>query len=72
MTNVLELPIEKQKELAQLEGMPFVEWVEATRQEFSADERFRKELDANKGIRPEGMTDSDVGRFQRKIDSSTP
>ncbi len=69
--NVFDLPIEKQRELAALEGMEFQDWVKATKREFAGDEEFRKDLDANKGVRPKGWADEDTKRFQAKLDSAT-
>lgn len=71
MASVLDLPIEKQKRLAEMEGMSFDAWVKETKKEIKEVEAFRKELDANKGIRPDGFTEEDAKRFQAKIDSAT-
>lgn len=71
MASVLDLPIEKQKELAELEGMPHDAWVKKTKKILLEMDSFREELDANKGIRPDGFTEEDVKRFQAKIDSAT-
>lgn len=72
MSSILDLPIERQKEIASEEGVEFNAWVEKTKKYLAEGEAFRKRLDANKGIRPEGMTEDDVKRFQRKIDSGNP
>jgi len=72
MTSVLDLPIEKQEKLAALEGMNHQAWVEVTKQELASADAFRKELDANAGVRPKGWAEEDTKRFQAKVDSGNP
>lgn len=70
--SILDLPIERQREIAKKRNMSFDDWVAETRRSLDRCRAFSQELDANKGIRPEGMTEEDVARFQKKIDSGTP
>lgn len=72
MSTVLDLPIEQQQKLADLEGVTHKDWVKATKNELASADAFRDKLDANEGARPEGMSEDDVKRFQKKIDSGNP
>ena len=69
--NILDLPIERQKELAKRMNLSHEEWVVKMKQTSAELKEFSAQLDANKGKRPEGWTDADAERFQKKIDSAT-
>lgn len=68
---VLDLPLKERLEIAKSEGLSLEEWTQQTRIELQEMEDFAAELDANNGVRPEGMTEEDVERFQKKVDSAT-
>jgi hypothetical protein len=72
MSNVLDLSLEKQEAMAERRGMAHADWVVMIKETLKEGEAFRQELDANKGVRPEGWTDEDTKRFQKKIDSGNP
>lgn len=66
---VLDLPLERQLELTELLGYStHAEWVEDMKESLKkcaeASARFQW------GVRPEGWTEEDVERFQKKIDST--
>lgn len=72
MPSVLDLPIERQTELAALEGKTLVQWIQDKKLILDESRLYSKILQENSGKRPEGWTEDDVERFQKKIDSSVP
>jgi hypothetical protein len=68
--DILQLPIEKQRELAEAEGMSLEDWVMHQHELSRNFEEHERVLEANKGKRPSGWTDKDTDAFQKKVDSS--
>jgi len=69
--NVLDLPIEKQEELAKRMGRPHKLWVEDVKRRLKEGDEFLekvKEVEAKGG----NMTPEERERFQRKMDSANP
>lgn len=71
ITSVLGLPIERQKELAKLEGMTYEEWVETTKKESEESKEFLRKL-LNDELEDPHMTPEQIANFQSKMDSGNP
>jgi len=69
---VLDLPIERQEELAKLMKMSHKDWVVMTKRDIEATNTFCEMLDKTEGKRPDGFTEEDAVRFQKKADSANP
>lgn len=72
MPSVLDLPTKRQKELAALEGKTLEQWARDKKIILDESRLYSKMLQENSGKRPEGWTEDDIERFQKKIDSSVP
>lgn len=70
--NVLELPEQQQRAIAAREGMAFDAWRRDVEKSNAKCQKFQAEIIANEGNRPEGWTDADAARWQRKVDSGNP
>lgn len=66
--HVLDYPIEKQKEQAEMLGMSHDEWVKTMTESRKMAREHSKAFQW--GVRPDGWTDEDAKRFQAKIDST--
>lgn len=70
MTSVLDLPVEKQEELAREEGMSLEVWRKETEAFFARCAEFEAQLDAN-AVRYEDLTPKEreaYDRFQARVD----
>ncbi len=73
--DVLDLPIEEQKRLAESSGMSFENWVEYQKQLTEEIDNWEILLASKRGKRPEGWTAEDekrAKRFQTIVDSEVP
>lgn len=64
---VLDLPIERQKELAALQGLSHGRWVETMKAHLSSSEEYSKALDESRADLPP----DEAERLQEKVDSAT-
>jgi hypothetical protein len=64
VTHVLELPIERQKKLADYMGLTHSAWVLEMK---SSDAKF-KEADKEPETAPSNLTQEEIARFQKKMD----
>lgn len=71
VTSVLDLPIERQKELAARRGMSHGEWMEHTKKTSAERKEFLRKL-LNDELEDPGMTPEQIANFQSKIDSGNP
>lgn len=65
---VLDLPIKRQKELADLMGMSHSEWVEDTKRSLKETEEFVKDI-TSKGS---DLNSHEIAHMQSKMDSGNP
>lgn len=70
--SVLDLSEDQQRQLAVREGKTPDAWRRDAEASLETLHAFSAKLQANEGIRPDGWTDEDAARWQRKVDSSKP
>lgn len=70
--NVLDLPIEKQREIAARRGLSLDQWQEEMRISNANFKAAQDRLDANEGVLPEGWTQEGEDQFQARVDSGSP
>ena len=63
----LDLPIKRQKELAELMNMSHAEWIEDTKKALAECDEFLRKLH-NDELEDTGMTPEDIARVQAKMD----
>lgn len=73
--DVLDLPIEEQRRLAQSSGMSLESWIQFQRKLTNEVEEWKTLLASKRGKRPAGWTEEDekrAKRFQVIVDSEVP
>lgn len=73
--DVLDLPIEEQRQLAESSGMSLEDWVQYQQRLTEEMEKWEILLASKRGKRPEGWTEKDekkAMRFQTIVDSEVP
>jgi hypothetical protein len=68
MTSILEQPIEKQMIRAKREGKTLAQWQAETK--LRLQNMHRAAVASLKAVEPKKMTQDEIARFQRKMDSA--
>ncbi len=72
VTTVLDLPEERQIEIAKRSGQSLEQWRKSVIERDKRASEFSAMLDANEGNRPPEATDEEIDRFQARVDSGNP
>lgn len=75
MPSVLDLPIERQRELASIEGKTLEQWVQDKNKILNISRLYSKKIREISGKKPEDWTEGDekrARRFQTIVDSEVP
>lgn len=72
VSSVLDLPEDRQREIAQRNGQSLAQWRAGVIERDKRAAEFSARLDVVEGIRPSEATEEEIDRFQARIDSGNP